>query len=216
MLKKGDYNVDCFGCGSDSCVSCRSHECLADEDVRTQREGPDSGAKADEGKTIVFAVTCSFCGGEFGYQCTQDRYECLTPRAPNEALFLYEPCVKCGKIGNHRAVRRPTAGVKADSGKTELALISPLAIEELGKVLTFGAKKYAAHNWRQGLSWTRVVSALLRHTFAFLRGQDNDPETGLSHMAHVMCNAMFLVEYVLTRKGKDDRFISNETQKRIE
>ena len=85
-------------------------------------------------------------------------------------------------------------------------LISSKAMVELAKVLTFGAKKYASHNWRQGLEWSRVIAAIMRHTTAYNDGETLDPETGLSHMAHVLCEAMFLLEFEQTHPELDDRY----------
>lgn len=96
-------------------------------------------------------------------------------------------------------------GVKHDDGKPRTELISPIAMIELAKVLTFGAKKYEARNWEKGLLYTRVIGAILRHTWAYLRGETLDPETGLSHMAHVLCEAMFLVHFESTRPEFDNR-----------
>lgn len=96
-------------------------------------------------------------------------------------------------------------GKKFDGGKPRMELISPYAIEELAKVLTFGAKKYADRNWEQGFAWSRAIAAVLRHSFAYLRGETHDPETGLSHMAHVLCEAMFLVHFEKTHPSLDDR-----------
>ena len=84
-------------------------------------------------------------------------------------------------------------GTKYDSGKPRMDLLDTYAIEQLAKVLTFGAEKYAAHNWRQGLPKSRLIAAGLRHIFAYLRGEDTDPESGLSHIAHAMCCCMFLL-----------------------
>lgn len=95
---------------------------------------------------------------------------------------------------------------KYDSEKPRMDLLSPIAIKQLAKVLTFGANKYNGHNWRKGLCWSRLLGATLRHLFSFLGGQDRDPESGLSHMAHVMCNAMFLLEMEETHKDLDDRY----------
>lgn len=97
-------------------------------------------------------------------------------------------------------------GVKHDDGKPELALISPDFIEELGKVMTVGAKKYGAQNWRRGFNWTRVLSAIFRHLFSWSSGQDVDPETGLSHLAHAAAGIMFLVEFQKRNVGTDDRY----------
>lgn len=96
-------------------------------------------------------------------------------------------------------------GLKFDQEKPRMDLISPVALEELAKVLTHGAKKYSAWNWSNGIAYTRVLAALLRHIYAYLRGEDKDPETGLSHIAHAMCNCMFLLHFDKFRREFDDR-----------
>lgn len=97
-------------------------------------------------------------------------------------------------------------GTKFDAGKPSVDLIDRGALVELAKVLDFGAKKYSAHNWRSGIKWSRIVASLLRHTLAFNDGEDNDPETGLSHIAHAMCNCMFLLNYIKEHPELDDRY----------
>jgi hypothetical protein len=94
--------------------------------------------------------------------------------------------------------------MKFDKEKVRLDLIDPIALEGLAAVLTFGAKKYDAHNWRNGLSYSRLIAALLRHTFAILRGESTDPESGLPHIDHVQCCAMFLSNMMKTRPDMDD------------
>lgn len=84
-------------------------------------------------------------------------------------------------------------GTKYDSEKPRMDLLDSYALEELSKVLTFGAAKYEPNNWRKGIAITRLTSSLLRHVFAFMRGEAKDPETGLSHIAHAMCNCMFIL-----------------------
>lgn len=98
-------------------------------------------------------------------------------------------------------------GVKFDADKPDMSLLSSVALVELTKVLDFGAKKYAPHNWRKGIVTTRLLAACLRHTFAYLRGESVDPETGLSHMAHAMCCCMFILELSLTKPEFDDRHV---------
>jgi len=96
--------------------------------------------------------------------------------------------------------------VKADNGKPDMSLLSSISIIELSKVLSYGKEKYASHNWRKGFNWTRIIASCLRHIFAWLGGEDKDPETQLSHLSHAMCNLMFLVEFEHTHKDKDDRY----------
>lgn len=98
------------------------------------------------------------------------------------------------------------AGVKDDSSKPPMHLIDGYALEQLAMVLAFGAKKYAAHNWRNGLAQTRLISAAMRHLSAFNGGQDTDPETGLHHAAHAMCCCMFMVWMSANKPQFDDRY----------
>lgn len=103
------------------------------------------------------------------------------------------------------------SGIKHDQGKVQAELLSPTAMLEIAKVMSFGAGKYGPHNWRGGIAWSRVLGASLRHIFAYLSGEDKDPETGLSHLAHAGCCIMFLLEYETTHKELDDRY-KNEVQ----
>lgn len=97
-------------------------------------------------------------------------------------------------------------GSRFNTGKLRMDLIDPLAMEGLASVLTKGAVKYNAHNWRDGLPYTETIASLLRHTFAVLRGEDIDPETGEYHADHMQCNTMFLSNMMKTRKDMDDRW----------
>lgn len=98
------------------------------------------------------------------------------------------------------------AGIKHDSGKLPLELLPTDALEEIAKVLQFGAKKYARRNWEGGIKYSRLVGAVLRHSFAWLRGEDKDPETGYSHMAHAGCEILFLIAFECRgRTDLDDR-----------
>jgi hypothetical protein len=96
-------------------------------------------------------------------------------------------------------------GVKHDTGKLPYHLIAPEILESLARVLDFGAKKYAARNWEAGMDWNRVFSALQRHTWAWWKGEDKDPETGFSHLEHAACCIMFLLAYEQRKVGLDDR-----------
>ena len=96
-------------------------------------------------------------------------------------------------------------GVKFDSDKPRMDLLDAYAIEQLAQVLTFGASKYAAQNWRHGISKSRLLAAAFRHLFAYLRGEDKDRESGLSHVAHAMCCCMFLLG-LEHRADLDDRW----------
>lgn len=55
------------------------------------------------------------------------------------------------------------------------------------------------------MDWTRLLNSAARHLWAYIDGEDLDPETGLSHMAHLMANAAFLIVYRERGLGRDDR-----------
>jgi len=97
-------------------------------------------------------------------------------------------------------------GIKLDADKTRLDLLDAEWLEEVGKVLTFGAKKYSAENWRGGISYSRLYAAALRHLMAFKSGVELDSETGLSHLAHASCCLQFLHWMHNHRRDLDDRW----------
>lgn len=94
---------------------------------------------------------------------------------------------------------------KHDQGKIPCELLPPASLLEIGKVLAFGRAKYAAWNWAKGLPYTRILGAILRHTYAYMMGEDKDPETGLSHMAHAACECLFILHYEKFKPEFDDR-----------
>ncbi len=96
-------------------------------------------------------------------------------------------------------------GRKDDAEKPPLDLLPFDAIDGVGRVLAFGAKKYARHNWAQGMAWGRLAAAALRHLGAWLHGEDFDAESGLSHLDHAACCVLMLSALVKRRKGTDDR-----------
>ena len=98
-----------------------------------------------------------------------------------------------------------TEAMKYDGEKVRLDLLPVQPIIEIGKVLTYGAKKYSERNWEKGLAWSRCYAASLRHLLAWQSGETNDPETGLSHLAHAACEILFLLEFSRTHPELDDR-----------
>jgi hypothetical protein len=99
--------------------------------------------------------------------------------------------------------------LKFDQDKLPLNLLSTEAMNQTAAVLKFGAQKYAAHNWRAGFAWSRPLAAAMRHLTAFNDGEDRDPESGLSHLAHAACCIMFLLEFEKTHQHLDDRYKPN-------
>jgi len=104
-------------------------------------------------------------------------------------------------------------GVKPE----EYSLIPWDAMDEVARVYAFGAEKYASHNWRKGYEWSKSFSSLCRHIFAFWRGDDRDPESGLSHLAHAAFHVLGMLSFWLDpeRYGQfDDRYYAPDQGKR--
>ena len=100
---------------------------------------------------------------------------------------------------------------KYDKGKAEYSLIPPAALKEIALVFTHGRTKYGPNNWllEQGLEWTRVYDAAIRHIQAWASGDDTDSESHLPHLAHAAVNIIFLLEYWKRGAGIDNRYFAN-------
>lgn len=99
-------------------------------------------------------------------------------------------------------------GKRYNKGKASVELLVPEAMEETAKVWGYGAAKYTPNNWRNGLAITSILGCILRHTFAIMRGEDVDPETGFMHAGHIICNCQMLIYFYKTDQYKklDDRY----------
>lgn len=103
-------------------------------------------------------------------------------------------------------------GIKFDNEKPDYSLVPFGALDEVVKVLTYGAKKYDRHNW-QHVDDIRYQAALMRHFSAYMQGEANDPETGISHLAHMGCSVLFLLQKQLDKKITKDHSIYLHTAK---
>lgn len=101
-------------------------------------------------------------------------------------------------------------GQKFDRDKIPMELLPTEALREIAKVLRFGAKKYDPWNWKKGMRWSRLAGAALRHLYAWLEREDKDPESDLSHLAHLGCCVLFLLAYETLGIGIDDRWQQGE------
>lgn len=104
--------------------------------------------------------------------------------------------------------KKLNTATKYDSGKIEWNLLPWDAVEEIIKVLQFGAGKYDPWNWAEngGFKFSRLFNSSMRHFIAwFWKREDKDPESGIHHLAHLGCNVLFLLHYALNgNKFKDN------------
>ncbi len=84
---------------------------------------------------------------------------------------------------------------KDDAEKPRWDLLPTRAVASIVDVLTFGARKYAPHAWRNvPEGQRRYLAAAYRHIIAWHQGEKKDPESGLPHLAHAACCLLFLAE----------------------
>lgn len=92
-------------------------------------------------------------------------------------------------------------------------LLPKPALDALARVYSYGATKYADHNWRRGYEWSKSYAAAMRHLTAFWNGETHDPESGLPHVAHAMFHMAALLTWLETdgEGGQfDDRYRKTE------
>jgi hypothetical protein len=146
---------------------------------------------------------------EWGYHGRFADFRLLV-RRPKTAgsLFTPEP-TSSATSSTASGPEAPRELKKLDAGKDRMDLLPPTALRAVARVLEFGAKKYAPWAWAKtgGMAWGRLYGAAQRHLGAWWEGEDKDPESGESHLAHAACCVIFLLVYGERGLGKDDRHV---------
>ena len=89
---------------------------------------------------------------------------------------------------------------KFDNGKPMWDLLPYEAVEEVVKVMTYGANKYEPHGWKTVPDAdNRYFAALMRHLVAHKKGEKIDPESGKLHLSHAACNMLFMLAVELSK-----------------
>ena len=71
-------------------------------------------------------------------------------------------------------------------GKAPLEYLVWSVLEGEAHVLQGGAEKYGIRNWRKDkIKASTYEGAMLRHLKAWAEGEDNDPDSGFSHLQHL-------------------------------
>ena len=86
--------------------------------------------------------------------------------------------------------------IKKDAGKYRPTLVPLKGLcKRVAPVREFGVAKYGdADNWKK-VEVQRYKDAFMRHTLSWLEDpKSRDPESGLLHFDHMLCNACFLAE----------------------
>lgn len=98
---------------------------------------------------------------------------------------------------------------KTAAGSKKPALFSVIptaALLHLGEVMKLGANKYGPFNWRDTpVPAETYVDAIGRHLLSWQDGEDNDPESGMSHLAHIMASCAIIIDAQENGKLDDNR-----------
>ena len=95
---------------------------------------------------------------------------------------------------------------RVGAGKPPLHLIPPAAEILEAVVMGLGAKKYGEYNWRSSKVRTTVyIAAAKRHLAQWMDGQNDDSESGVSHLAHARACLGVLLDALATGNVIDDR-----------
>jgi hypothetical protein len=125
---------------------------------------------------------------------------------------LGRACKQAGKCVSE-ATLNPAPGLPDTNPKTAfgvqkapLHLIPPAALLAVAGVMGLGAKKYGAYNWRQhAVSASVYQAAAMRHLLAWWGGEEVDPESGESHLAHAIACCAIVLDAAAVAKLNDDR-----------
>lgn len=95
-----------------------------------------------------------------------------------------------------------------NAAKARVDLIESSLLIGVGRVMGFGAEKYSEGNWKLSCNTSShdkfvngCYASMMRHILAAKDGEECDPESGMPHMYHVVCNAMF-IDYYNFYKGE--------------
>jgi hypothetical protein len=134
----------------------------------------------------------------------------ISPTLPNPAPISNSPYsasdpIMLSDLFEQALKDNAKQALRYNEGKLQWSMIDFKSLEGMVRVLEMGARKYSKDNWKLGMPVTQVCESLMRHLFAYMSGEDTDPESGESHMSHVLVNAMF-VEYIMKERSEfDDR-----------
>lgn len=100
------------------------------------------------------------------------------------------------KVAIGEGIDQREIGRKEDNGKLRWDLVPFESLEEIIKVLMYGANKYSDNNWlKVEKPRIRYFAAAMRHLVAWFKGEKFDPESKLHHLAHAGCCILFLLHF---------------------
>jgi len=95
--------------------------------------------------------------------------------------------------------------------KVPIHCVPMQVMSEVGLAMLEGGRKYGAHNYRNaGVRTSVYIDAVWRHLFVqFWEGEDDDKDSGLSHVTKAIASLVVLRDSMLMGNWKDDRPIKH-------
>jgi len=106
------------------------------------------------------------------------------------------------------------AGKKNDTNKPRLGLIPVEFTIAVAKALTFGAKKYGDHNFREGIKYSRLLDSAKRHLELEIAQVGVDKESGLPHYAHAAAS-LAMYAFMLNKPELNDLYAYSDEEKEL-
>jgi len=103
-------------------------------------------------------------------------------------------------------------GNKDDQGKVRYDLLPADALDQVARVLTYGAKKYGERHWERGIEYSRFYRAAMGCLLAWWRGEELVEESGLPHLAHAACSILLLLALRTRARGSVNDPLDNRPQ----
>ena len=89
-------------------------------------------------------------------------------------------------------ISRNKEAIEIKRGKTRWSLVPWKMFKVVGDVFTEGAEKYADDGWKYN-SIEVYKDALGRHFMSYMSGETTDPDSGHSHLHHIIANSLILL-----------------------
>lgn len=159
----------------------------------------------------------------YGLEDSCKNWKPIVPTGQNydASVVLEDEFDNGGTWGEEIRVKDPETGGEKGRKALELGFVDSVALEELGRVASYGTKKYSPFNYLKGYSWMLNINAMYRHILKFLGGEDRDfsvcdnheewsfecPDcgSGLLHVVHASWHGLALASFILRKRGTDDR-----------
>ena len=101
--------------------------------------------------------------------------------------------------------------LRYNQGKPDYTLIDFQSLLPMVDVLTYGMVKYTTkentgrENWKKTCENPKQhLESMFRHWMALCDGESLDKESGLPHIGHIMCNAMFYSYHTNIKYNRED------------